>query len=81
MPAWHEISCRPLSTVNSRAAPWRERPARLTIEPASLRVRCADLLRPALHMMNRLAVDRDRFRILEFLDFLGRQLRPVHRDR
>src|SRR5438034_11563875 len=38
---------------------------------------CAGLLRPALQMMNRLAVDRSRFGTLEFLDVFGRQLRPV----
>jgi hypothetical protein len=38
-------------------------------------------MRPALHMVNRLAVNRDRFRILELLDALGRQLRTVYLDR
>ena len=39
------------------------------------------LLRRALHVMNRLAVYCNGFRIFELLDVLGRQLRPVHLDR
>ena len=41
----------------------------------------AELLRPALQVMNRLAVNRDRFRVLELFDIFFRELRPVHLDR
>jgi hypothetical protein len=40
-----------------------------------------DLLGTRLQMMDRLAVNRARFGFLEFLDVLGRQLRPVHLNR
>ena len=38
------------------------------------------LLRPALHVMQRLAVERDRFRILEVFNIFRLQLRPVYLD-
>src|SRR6266567_141840 len=42
---------------------------------------CAGLIGPALHMMDRLAVNRGRFGILELLDVLRRQLRAIHLER
>ncbi len=42
---------------------------------------CTRLLRRTLHMMQWLAVKCSRFRILELLDVLGRELRAVHLDR
>jgi len=37
-------------------------------------------MRTALHVVDRIAVDRDRLLVFELLDILFRQLRPVHLD-
>src|SRR5215470_14593268 len=52
----------------------------LALDDGNDSTRRARLMRPALHTVQRATVERLRFRILEFLDVLRRQLRPIHFD-